>query len=522
MEITIGTVRATWREHRYTVPLALVILAPLMVVATAPLHTPATEWAYVSAEMLPTYLWETAVLVCRTVMLALVLGVSTAWIVAANDFPGRDLFRWALMLPLALPTYISAITFATLWGPTGTLSLPLGGALGLSIDLLTPSGLAYVLALVLFPYVYLPARAAFSAGMSDQLDAARMLGGGALRRAFRVAFPLALPAIAGGGMLVAMEVLNDYGAVKHYGVRTLTAGIFRSWGGLYDTGSALRIGGILLLVVLTLMIIGRILDKGARRAVSGKRLRPVRLTGWRAFGASIYCALVLFAAFGMPVLALLVDAFRERTLQAAASFLPAVGNTLLIGVLAALLTLLLAVVLSYGQRRSRSRFGQVAGIGYVVPGAVIAIGVMQLAGWLTDLTGVILIGTIALMVYAFAVRFLALATQPLRAGLDQQPVSLDEAARILGASPLRTFLHVNLPLLKPSLLAAALLVLMEVVKELPLTLILRPFDTDTLSTKVFEMARIEQWSDAAVPALLIVCCGLVPVVLLDRLLDAKR
>jgi iron(III) transport system permease protein len=197
------------------------------------------------------------------------------------------------------------------------------------------------------------------------------------------------------------------------------------------------------------------------------------------------------------------------------------GNTLLIGVLAALFTLLLALVLSYGQRKSRSRFGQLAGIGYVVPGAVIAIGVMSLAGWLTDATGVVLIGTIVLMIYAFSVRFLALATQPLRAGLDQQPASLDEAARLLGASPLRTFLRVNLPLLKPSLLAAALLVLMEVVKELPLTLILRPFDTDTLSTKVFEMARIEQWSEAALPALLIVACGLVPVVLLDRLLERK-
>jgi len=511
-----------WREHGLTGALALLVLAPLLVVATAPLHTPAPEWAYVGTTLLPTYLWETAVLVSRTVLLALVLGVGAAWLVAANDFPGRGLFRWALVLPLALPTYISAITFADLWGPTGACSIWFAERTGLHIDMLTPSGLAYVLALVLFPYVYLPARAAFSAGMSDQLDAARMLGGGALRRAFRVAFPLALPAIGGGGLLVAMEVLNDYGAVKHYGVRTLTAGIFRSWGGLYDSGSALRIGGILLLVVLMLMLLGRLSDRGARRSVSGKRLRPVPLTGLRAAMASLFCALVLGAAFLIPVVALAFDAFRERTMQAAPNFLPAMGNTLLIGVLAALTTLLLALVLSYGQRRSRTRFGQLAGIGYVVPGAVIAIGVMSLAGWLTDVTGVVLIGTIALMIYAFSVRFLALATQPLRAGLDQQPASLDEAARLLGASPLRTFLRVNLPLLKPSLLAAALLVLMEVVKELPLTLILRPFDTDTLSTKVFEMARIEQWSEAALPALLIVACGLVPVVLLDRLLDAKR
>jgi len=511
-----------WREHGLSAALALLVLAPLLVVATAPLHTPAPEWPYVGSTLLPTYLWETAVLISRTVLLALLLGVSTAWLVSANDFPGRGLFRWALVLPLALPTYISAITCSALWGPTGTFSLWVAEHTGLHIDLLTPSGLAYVLALVFFPYVYLPARAAFSGGMSAQLNAASMLGGGALRRAFRVAFPLALPAIGGGGLLVAMEVLNDYGAVRHYGVRTLTAGIFRSWGGLYDSGSALRIGGILLLVVLLLMLAGKLTDRGALRAVSGARLRPVPLTGFRAVLATLFCALVLGAAFLMPVLALLSDAFRSSDLAAALSFLPAAGNTLLIGVLAALLTLALALVLSYGKRRTRSRSGLIAGIGYVVPGAVIAIGVMSLAGWLTDLTGVVLIGTIALMVYAFSVRFLALATQPLRAGLDQQPTSLDEAARLLGASPLRTFIRVNLPLLKPSLLAAALLVLMEVVKELPLTLILRPFDTDTLSTKVFEKARIEQWSEAALPALLIVVCGLVPVVLLDRLLERKR
>ncbi|MBL8001482.1 MAG: iron ABC transporter permease [Flavobacteriales bacterium] len=509
----------TWREHLPTALLALLVLLPLLVVATAPLHTEAPEWAYVGSELLPTFLGETAALVVRTVLLALVLGVSTAWLVAANDFPGRKVFRWALVLPLALPTYISAITFADLWGPTGRLSLAMAERTGLHVDLLTPSGLAYVLALVLFPYVYLPARAAFSAGMSDQLDAARMLGGGALRRAFRVAFPLAAPAIAGGALLVAMEVLNDYGAVKHYGVRTLTAGIFRSWGGLYDSGSALRIGGVLLLVVLLLMLLGRIADRGRQRGLSGKRLRPVPLRGVRRWLATVWCALVLLASFGMPFATIAIDAFREHALRAALEFLPATGNTLLIGGLSALATLLLALLLSYGQRRSRSRFAQLAGIGYVVPGAVIAIGVMTLGGALTDLSGIVLIGTVGLMVYAFTVRFLALATQPLRAGLDQQPLALDESARLLGASPWRTFLRVNLPLLKPSLLAAALLVLMEVVKELPLTLILRPFDTDTLSTKVFEMARIEQWGDAAMPALLIVLCGLVPVVLLDRLLE---
>ena len=508
-----------WRALLSSAPLALLLLLPLLVGATAPLHTSATEWAFVRSTLLPTLLADTALLVLRTVLLALVLGVSTAWLVTANDFPGRRIFRWSLVLPLALPTYISAITFADLWGPTGRLSRQVAEALGVHIDVLTPGGLSCVLAFVLFPYVYLPARAAFSAGMSEQLDAARMLGGGALRRAFRVAFPLAAPAIAGGALLVCMEVLNDYGAVKHYGVRTLTAGIFRAWGGLYDRGSALRIGGILLLLVLVLMVLGRAADRGRQRAVSGRRLRPVPLRGLRRWLATGWCAAVLTVSFAMPVIALGIDASRTRAIHAALDFLPATGNTLLIGGLSALFTLLVALVLSYHQRRTGSGSAQVAAIGYVVPGAVIAIGVMALGGALTDLTGMLVIGSIGLMVYAFMVRFLALAMQPLQAGLRQQPLALDESARLLGAPPWRTFLQVNLPMLRPSLLAAALLVLMEVVKELPLTLILRPFDTDTLSTKVFEMARIEQWADAAMPALLIVLCGLVPVLLLDRLLD---
>lgn len=507
------------RPHPAGATIALLLLLPLLVVASAPLHTPAPEWSYVRSALLPALLTDTALLVVRTVMLALLLGTGTAWLVAANEFPGRALFRWALVLPLALPTYLSAITFADLWGPTGRLSRPLAAATGLNVDVLTPGGLSIVLALVLFPYVYLPARASFNTGMSEQIDAARLLGGGRLRRLLRVAVPLGAPAIAGGALLVGMEVLNDYGAVRHYGVRTLTSGIFRAWGGLYDSGSALRIGGVLLLLVLLLMFLGRAADRGRRRAVSGGRLRPAPLNGLRKWLATTLCTLVLAASFIMPVTTLGIDAFRTHALLAVPAFLPAMLNTLLIGGLSALFTLLVALMLVYVQRRDRSNTAQVAAIGYVVPGAVIAIGVMTLGGAITDLTGVVLIGSIGLMVYAFTVRFLALAMQPLGAGLRMQSTALDESARLLGASPLRTFLRVNLPLLRPSLLAAALLVLMEVVKELPLTLILRPFDTDTLSTRIFEMARIEQWSDAAMPALLIVLCGLPPVLLLDRLLD---
>lgn len=503
--------------------LALLLLLPLLVVVTSPFHSSAPEWQHVAHDILPSHLRETGLLLAIAVGIAVVFGVSTAWLVSSFDFPGRNLLRWALVLPLALPTYISAITFASLLGPTGSLSEALHATFGLRLDIMSLPGLAFVLALVLFPYVYLPTRVAFSAGMSPHLEAARMLGGGALRRFFRVALPLARPAIIGGALLVSMETLNDYGAVKYYGVRTLTAGIFRSWGGLYDVGSALRLSGILLLLVIVLITAERSVRRKAAQEAAHRSVARVRLTGLTAWSSSIWCMLILFLGFVLPLIAILIDA--ERTIAHAhmVQFLPALGNTLLVGTLAAVTTIGIAVVLAFADRymRSRSSLTRWTGIGYVVPGAVIAIGVMALAGWITDNTGIVLIGTIGLMIYAFTVRFLALANQPLQAGLKQQPRAMDEAARLLGSSPWSTFRRVNLPLLRPALIAAALLVMMEVVKELPLTLILRPFNFDTLSTKVFELARIEQWQDASLPALLIVLCGLLPVLALDRTLERR-
>jgi iron(III) transport system permease protein len=491
--------------------IAVLLLLPMVVVLTSPLHSAAPEWYHVVREILPSHAWETAQLLFFTVLIALSFGISTAWIVSTLDFPGRRFFRWALVLPLALPTYICAITFAQLLGPTGSITNAVADRFGVHVDIMSLHGLSFVLALALFPYVYLPARVAFSAGMSPHLDAARMLGGDAMRRFFRVAMPLA------------METLNDYGAVKYYGIHTLTSAIFRSWGGLYDVGSALRLSGVLLLIVVTLVTLERSVRRKAAQEASYRPVVPIRTLGWRRALATGWCAGIFGMAFVLPVSALIIDA--QRTIASADlhRFLPALGNTLFVGSLAATSTILIAIGAAYSERtgRGQDRLTNWASLGYVVPGAVIAIGVMAIAGALTRWTGVMLIGGLGVMIYAFSVRFLALAAQPLRAGLKQQPRAMDEAARMMGASPWRTFMQVNMPLLRPAVIAAALLVLMEVVKELPLTLILRPFNFDTLSTKVFELARIEQWQDAALPALLIVLCGLVPVLALDRLLERR-
>ena len=506
--------------------LALIMAAPLLVVVTAPWHAAAPEWHYVLNDLLPDHLQGTLLLLGGVLLLALVIAVPSAWLVSAYDFPLRGLFRWALVLPLALPTYISAFAYAALLGPTGSFSTTIAEITGYRPDIMDLTGLSVVLALVLFPYIYLPARAAFSGGMAAQLDAARMLGAGGLRRFVRIALPLARPAIAGGAMLVTMETLNDFGAVKYYGVRTLTTGIFRSWGGLYDLGSALRLSLVLLLIIAVLRWVEHRSRRHVVQTTDQVPMAAVRLQGWQAVLATAWCGLILLVAAGIPLGKLLADVLLHGGATMPSGVVPAVLNTLQVAAMAALLTLVVAILFTYRERYARRSdlMVRTAQMGYAVPGAVIAIGIMALAGtvdrqhWL----GVALIGSMGVLVYAFAVRFLAVGTQPLQGSLRQQSTRLDEAARLLGASTWRAFTRVNLPLMKPALGAAAMLVAIDVIKELPLTLILRPFDLHTLSTLTYEMASIEQLRDASWPALLIVLCGLFPVLLLERLLARQQ
>ncbi len=506
--------------------LALVLAIPLFAVLTAPLHSSAPEWPHVSTTILPAHLWETLQLCAGVLCIALFIAVPSAWLVAACDFPGRWIFNWALVLPLALPTYISAFTYADLLGPTGRLSQQLHELTGIRIDVMSLGGLSFVLAFVLFPYIYLPARAAFSKGMASQLEAARTLGANGLLRFKRIALPLARPAIAGGSILLLMETLNDYGAVKYFGIRTLTTGIFRSWGGLYDTGSALRLSMVLLGLVGLLLWLEVRSRKGIQQITDQVPAARSRLEGLPAFLAFAWCTLIFVLGAALPIGKIVADVIGDRDLRSLEATLPAFRNTLYIASLAAISTLSIAILFTFRKRyRRRSDLAiWIARSGYAIPGAVIAIGVMAAAGWIDRQTpaGYAMIGTIGLLTYAFTARFLAVGTQPLFNDLRNQSIALDEASKLLGASPWRSFTRINLPLLRPALLAAALLVTIDVIKELPLTLILRPFNVHTLSTQAYAYASIEQLREASWPALLIVLCGALPVLLLERLLTYRK
>lgn len=503
--------------------LALVVALPVCMVLLSPLLFPAPEWAHVLWNLLPSHLWETLLLVCGTVCTSWLLAVPSAWLIASFDFPFRRLFRWALVLPLALPTYISAYTYADLLGPTGTLSAWLDRVTGVRPDIVSLPGLCFVLALVLFPYIHLPARAAFAQGMTVQLNAARTLGASPLQRLLRIAIPMARPAIAGGALLVAMETLNDLGAVKHYGIRTLTTGIFRSWGGLYDLGSALRIGAVLLGLVALLLWIERRARGHRSQANDQVPVQRQQLSGALGYAAFACCSLILLFGAVLPLANIVVDMLSLNLASWPNGTFAAMRNTIGIALLTGTCTLGVAVLFAFRERYGRrgAWLQWSAGLGYAIPGAVIAIGVMAIAGSLdrNNVFPFALIGSWGLLTYAFTVRFLAVGTQPLYGNLRQQGPELDASARLLGASPWRAFRSINLPLLKPALAASAMLVALDVVKELPLTLILRPFDMHTLSTKTYEMASIEQLREASAPAFLIVLCGLPAVLFLSRNLE---
>jgi len=398
-------------------------------------------------------------------------------------------------------------------------------------------GAMVMMALVLYPYVYVIARASFLRQSSTVLDMARTLGRGPWDTFFRVALPMSRPAVAGGLTLVLMEVLNEYGAVKHFGVPTFTTGIFRAWFPLNDPISAMRLSGILLLFVFTLIIFER-MQRGRARFDDGARgYRPTARRGlgararWLAAGV---CFLPLALGFLVPVSQLVAWAGHAGSGVLDARFVRLILNSFSLALVAALIAVSGALLVGYAARLSPTPLlrlaSRVAVLGYSIPGAVVAVGVFipfvwmdrRVNGFMTAAfdapTGLLLSGTLIALIFAYVVRFLAVALNPIESGFKRLCGNFDDTSRSLGVSPLKTLWKVDLPLLRGTLISAGLLVFVDVLKELPLTLILRPFNFDTLATRAFQLATDEQLARSAVPALLIIAVGLVPVIVLNKLI----
>ena len=509
---------------------------------------PAGEvWDHLAATVLQDYIVNSLVLMLGVGAGTLVLGVATAWLTSMCTFPGRRLFSWALLLPLAMPAYIIAYTYTGLLEVAGPVQTGLRALFGWEYgdywfpEIRSLGGAACMLSLVLYPYVYLLTRAAFLEQSLCVLEVARTLGCGAWRSFFTVAVPLARPAIVAGLSLALMETLADYGAVHYFGISTFTTGIFRTWFGLGDAAAAAQLAAILLGFVFVLVV----LERGSRRRAryhhtTGRYqvLTPVRLRGAAAAGAITACALPLLLGFIVPVTQLAIWAWETADRMVTVDFIALVRNSFGLAAAAATLTVVVAAFLAYGQRLQPTRpvrLGvRVASMGYAIPGPVLAVGILIPFGWLDNTidawlrasfgisTGLLLSGTVFILLFAYAVRFMTAAVQTIEAGLGKVRHSMDEAAQSFGYRGAGIFARVHLPIMRGSLLTALLLVFVDVLKELPATLIMRPFDFNTLAVRAFELASDERLADSSSAALAIVLTGLLPVILISRSITRSR
>ena len=501
--------------------------------------------AHLSGTVIPRAALESGLLVAMVMAGVIVLGTTSAWLVAAHEFPGRRVFEWALLLPLAMPGYIVAYAYTDFLQFSGPVQSLLRSSFGWSRDdywfpeIRSLPGAAFVFTVVLYPYVYLLARTAFLARTASMIDAARSLGLSPWQTWLRVNLPLARPAVAAGALLAMMETLADYGAAAYFGLQTFTTAIYRAWYSLGDRMAASQLAAVLLVLVLAVMALEVRMRGRARFFSPPNSARPApRQPLSRAGGAAAFaaCCLPLALGFVIPV-AILIDLLLPSLGDLNwGRYLAWLRNSLVVAALAAVITLVAVLGIAYalrllppGRASQAVRLGARAmNLGYAVPGAVIAVGILvplalfdnALDAWLKSLfgvgTGLLLTGTLVALLYAYLVRYFAVAYQPVEAGLARITPTMDASARSLGAGPAEVFRRVHLPLLAPSLAAAALLVFVDVMKELPATLVLRPFNFDTLAVIAYQMAADERLGEAALPSLTLVLVGVVPVIMLSR------
>lgn len=519
--------------------LAALLLSPVISLGIAALGGGSELWPHLAAYVLPQAIRDTALLLAGVGLLVIGLGTGAAWLVSAFDFPGRRVLEGALLLPLAMPTYVVAYAYLDLSHPLGPLQAGLRSLLGLSSprdlplpDLRSLPGCILLLGFVLYPYVYLPTRALFLMQAGTLLEAARVLGAGPFRSFLRVALPLARPAVALGTGLALMEALNDVGAAEFLGVRTLTVQVYATWVNRSDLPGAAQIALVMLACVVALVGLERLARGGRGYAGSARRNAAVtrrRLSGWRAGTAVALGATPVVLGFLLPAGHLACEAWRRVAGGGWPDTLAVqTGNTILYASLATGVTVVVGLLVAAAPFLLSARAGRAliraAGLGYAMPGTVLAVGLLGPlalidsglleAGFATVSVG---LGTGAALVIAYALRFLTVTVGASEAGLARIPHTISDAARVLGRGRLATLATVQIPLAWPAMLSGGLLAFVDIAKELPVTLLLRPLNVETLSTFLYGEAARGTYEDGAVAAVLIVMIGLVPVTLLLRI-----
>ena len=530
-----------------TAVIAAIIALPVLAVAWLSLFPTENIWPHLLDTVLPGYVSTTLSLLILVGVGTALIGVTTAWLVATCDFPGRRVLKWALVLPLAMPTYVVAYVYTDLLEYAGPVQQALRELFGWRSagdywfpEIRSPEGAAAVLSATLYPYVYLLAHAAFLEQSGGVIEAARTLGCSTWAAFRRISLPMARPSIVVGLALVMMETLNDFGTVDYFSVQTLTTGLFNVWLIMNNTSGGAQIAMVMLVFVIFLLVA----ERTARRSRSyhdmtrGRtKAGPVQLPPGRAALALAICALPALVGFAIPAGVLVAYAIEFYDVSLANRYPQAALNSILLAALAAAVAAAIGLFLAYATRITASRvvrnLARFASLGYAVPGAVLAIGILTPFGALDNAidgfarstfgisTGLILSGTFFAILFAYVARFLALAYGTLEAGLGRITPNIDHAARTLGHSAAGTLVRVNLPLIRGSILTAGLLIFVDSMKELPATLLLRPFNFETLATYVYQFASDELLEECALGAVTIVAFGLLPVIVLTHVMGGR-
>ena len=545
-----GAARLQWSTLTVAaVVVAVLIAAPVLsVFSNVFIGETGGTWAHLADTVLGEFMWNTVILCIGVGLGVSSIGVTSAWLTTMLDFPGRRFFEWALVLPLAMPAYVMAYVYTDFLQFVGPLQTWLREAFEWRRgdywfpDVRTVGGAVAMFMFVLYPYVYMIARSAFLERAGGMLEAGRSLGLGPWGSFFRVSLPLARPAVVAGTALALMETLADFGTVSYFGVQTFTTGIYRAWFSLGDRIAAAQLSAALLAFVVLVLTFERMSRGRARFNNTSRQISmPVRLRLPLPLGllAAFACFMPLLLGFLLPAALLLQMAFAEGDAQFGPRFVHLARNSFVLAAVTAIIAVVLAVVLGYAARLARTRLPQalnrVVGLGYAVPGSVIAVGVLipltRLDNWLAASweaifgtnPGLLLTGGIAALVYAYLARFLAVALQTVESSLGKITQSMDDASRSLGFGKWATLRRVHIPMLRGSLLTASLLVFVDVMKELPATLVIRPFNFDTLATQAHTLAADERLAEASTAALIIVAVGLLPMFIISRrILKVRR
>ena len=524
----------------------LMIVLPNIDVIVHLFQEPNENWYHIKEYLLQDYIKNTITIALFTGILTMVIGTSLAWLVSAYEFPMRKYFRWALALPLAIPPYIAAYTYAGMLGYTGGIQTFLRNKLNMEVnqkyfDIMSIEGAIFIFTIFLLPYVYMVVRAYLEKQAASLVESARMLGENAIGVFLRVVVPISRGVIVAGVTLVVLEVLSDYGVVSYFGIQTFSTAIFKSWFSMSDVDSAIRLAGILIVGVFIVMTSEKLLRGRKRYSSTNTKVRPLtrkKLTRMKAALAFLSCFIILALGFLIPTLQLLKWALMSYSKVLNMDFFNLVYNSIWVSGVSSLLVIVMAIIIGNYTRINNNLlsklYSKITLIGYSIPGAVVAITIVLFfvdidnkMSWLYKIFDpnaptLLLSMSLVMLVFAYMIRFLAVGYQSIEGGFDKIGKKFYEASRTLGYSRTKTFFRVDLPMIKPAIISGFALVLVDIIKELPLALLLRPFNFNTLATKVFEYANDEMIVEASVPSLLIILVSFIAIYMLYKVGDKEE